>query len=82
MQVFGLTSLRASVASNDGQIGPGSVTVDQLISTFSSDPSLIAFAQLCCDPSWNIRQVGKLPVLVTISLFFCPSLSTHMPLIL
>ncbi|CAA2984556.1 anaphase-promoting complex subunit 1 [Olea europaea subsp. europaea] len=31
----------------------GAVTVDQLVSTFSSDPSLIAFAQLFCDPSSN-----------------------------
>ncbi|KMZ66919.1 Anaphase-promoting complex subunit, partial [Zostera marina] len=27
--------------------------VDQLISTFSADPSLISFAHLCCDASWN-----------------------------
>ncbi|WZY80069.1 hypothetical protein YC2023_026453 [Brassica napus] len=30
-------------------------SVDHLVSTFSSDPSLIAFAQLCCDKSWNDR---------------------------
>ncbi|KAG9443865.1 hypothetical protein H6P81_015205 [Aristolochia fimbriata] len=34
----------------------GSDKVDQLISTFSSDPSLIAFAQLCSDSSWNNRS--------------------------
>ncbi|CBI18262.3 unnamed protein product, partial [Vitis vinifera] len=27
--------------------------VGQLFNTFLSDPSLIAFAQLRCDPSWN-----------------------------
>ncbi|KAM6598818.1 anaphase-promoting complex subunit 1 [Cannabis sativa] len=54
-KVFGLTGLKASKPSIDGSNGPGSVTVDQLVSTFSSDPSLIAFAQLCCDPSWNSR---------------------------
>lgn len=32
--------------------------VDQLISTFSADPSLISFAHLCCDASWNSRQAG------------------------
>ncbi|KAG8390120.1 hypothetical protein BUALT_Bualt01G0050500 [Buddleja alternifolia] len=35
----------------------GAVTVDQLVSTFSSDPSLIAFARLFCDSSWSNRQV-------------------------
>ncbi|KAK4776978.1 hypothetical protein SAY86_005666 [Trapa natans] len=34
----------------------GNLSIDQLVSTFSSDPSLIAFAQLCCDPSWNSRS--------------------------
>ncbi|CBI18263.3 unnamed protein product, partial [Vitis vinifera] len=32
--------------------------VGQLFSTFLSDPSLIAFAQLCWDPSWNGSDVG------------------------
>ncbi|XP_078435286.1 E3 ubiquitin ligase [Wolffia australiana] len=32
------------------------VKVDQLVSTFSADPSLIAFAQLCCNSSWNARS--------------------------
>ncbi|EYU26801.1 hypothetical protein ABFS82_06G140000 [Erythranthe guttata] len=34
----------------------GEVTVDQLVSTFSSDPSLIAFAQLFCDSSSSTRS--------------------------
>uniref|UniRef100_A0A2N9GLI6 Uncharacterized protein n=1 Tax=Fagus sylvatica TaxID=28930 RepID=A0A2N9GLI6_FAGSY len=55
-KVFGLTSSTAFDTSTNSGSGPGSVTVDQLVSTFSSDPSLIAFAQLCCDPSWNSRS--------------------------
>lgn len=55
-KVFGLTSLKAPNPCSSGQNGPGSVTVDQLVGTFSSDPSLIAFAQLCCDPSWKSRS--------------------------
>lgn len=47
VQVFGLTSSRTECM--------GAVALDQLVSTFSSDPSLIAFAQLCCDRSWNNR---------------------------
>ncbi|XP_057804626.1 anaphase-promoting complex subunit 1 isoform X2 [Salvia miltiorrhiza] len=31
------------------------IPVDQLVSTFSSDPSLIAFAQLFCGSSWSSR---------------------------
>eukprot|EP00257_Ricinus_communis_P020956 XP_015580327.1 anaphase-promoting complex subunit 1 [Ricinus communis] len=55
-KVFGLTSTKASYPVASGYSGLGAVTVDQLVSTFSSDPSLIAFAQLCCDPSWNSRS--------------------------
>ncbi|EXB88404.1 Anaphase-promoting complex subunit 1 [Morus notabilis] len=62
-KVFGLTSLKAYNLCDEGYSGPGSITVDQLVATFSSDPSLIAFAQLCCDPSWNSRQEFCLQVL-------------------
>ncbi|XP_075671418.1 anaphase-promoting complex subunit 1 isoform X2 [Castanea sativa] len=55
-KVFGLTSSTAFDPCISSGSGPGSITVDQLVSTFSSDPSLIAFAQLCCDPSWNSRS--------------------------
>ncbi|KAG4953284.1 hypothetical protein AAZX31_14G056200 [Glycine max] len=55
-KVFGLTSLKASDTITDICSGSGSITVDQLVGTFSSDPSLIAFAQLCCDPSWYNRS--------------------------
>ncbi|BAT81104.1 hypothetical protein VIGAN_03076200 [Vigna angularis var. angularis] len=55
-KVFGLTSLKASDTIRDIRNGSDSITVDQLVGTFSSDPSLIAFAQLCCDPSWYNRS--------------------------
>ncbi|KAK9061061.1 hypothetical protein SSX86_018241 [Deinandra increscens subsp. villosa] len=53
-KVFGLASLKACRPSNSDD--PAAVTVSQLVSTFSSDPSLIAFGALCCDPSWNIKS--------------------------
>ncbi|KAG6765462.1 hypothetical protein POTOM_029505 [Populus tomentosa] len=55
-KVFGLTNIKVGDPSTSDHSGPGSVTVDQLVSAFSSDPSLIAFAQLCCDPSWNCKS--------------------------
>ncbi|KAK1572161.1 hypothetical protein Q3G72_028403 [Acer saccharum] len=54
-KVVGLTSLGEYERNTNNNNGLGSVTVDQLVSAFSSDPSLIAFAQLCCDPSWSSR---------------------------
>ncbi|MCD7447535.1 Anaphase-promoting complex subunit 1 [Datura stramonium] len=63
-KVFGLTRLRASAASRDCQ---DSDMVDQLISTFSSNPSLISFAQLCCDPNWNSRQVPLYSLLIQVN---------------
>ncbi|KAI8540111.1 hypothetical protein RHMOL_Rhmol09G0236700 [Rhododendron molle] len=65
-KVFGLTSLRSCTPSTNDSVGAGAVTIDQLVSTFSSDPSLIAFAQLCCDPSWNSRRVRISLVLLSI----------------
>ncbi|KAI7741534.1 hypothetical protein M8C21_022341 [Ambrosia artemisiifolia] len=53
-KVFGLTSLKACTPSNNDD--DAAITVNQLVSTFSSDPSLIAFGALCCDPSWNIKS--------------------------
>ncbi|KAJ9539792.1 hypothetical protein OSB04_026298 [Centaurea solstitialis] len=53
-KVFGLASLRTCTPSNND--GDAAVTVNQLVSTFSSDPSLIAFGALCCDQSWNIKS--------------------------
>ncbi|XP_077233026.1 E3 ubiquitin ligase isoform X2 [Tasmannia lanceolata] len=57
-KVCDTTSLRDSSPSSNGNgtNGPDSFKVDQLISTFSADPSLIAFAQLCCDSSWCNRS--------------------------
>ncbi|GAB2272646.1 hypothetical protein Dimus_007470 [Dionaea muscipula] len=51
-KAFSLTSTRTCISHGES----ASVRVHQLVSTFSSDPSLIAFAQLCSDPSWNNRS--------------------------
>uniref|UniRef100_A0A1D1Y4T9 Anaphase-promoting complex subunit 1 n=2 Tax=Anthurium amnicola TaxID=1678845 RepID=A0A1D1Y4T9_9ARAE len=48
-----LSALAKSI-SNNGE--PAEFKVDQLVGTFSADPSLIAFAQLCCDPTWTTRS--------------------------
>ncbi|XP_058181037.1 anaphase-promoting complex subunit 1 isoform X3 [Rhododendron vialii] len=72
-KVFGLTSLRACTPSTNDCVGAGAVTIDQLVSTFSSDPSLIAFAQLCCDPSWNSRSDGDFQEFCLQVLFECVS---------
>ncbi|KAK4436500.1 Anaphase-promoting complex subunit [Sesamum alatum] len=52
-KMSGLTQPKSCTASAECT---GAVTVDQLVSTFSSDPSLIAFAQLFCDSSWSSRS--------------------------
>ncbi|KAK9683438.1 hypothetical protein RND81_10G141500 [Saponaria officinalis] len=54
-KAFRLKSMRYYAPSTDAHIKSGSSYVAQLVSTFSSDPSLIAFAQLCSDFSWNSR---------------------------
>lgn len=54
-KVFGSRGLSSRNLCNNGPSRPSYASVDQLIGTFSSDPSLIAFAQLCCDPSWDGR---------------------------
>ncbi|BAB11545.1 meiotic check point regulator-like protein [Arabidopsis thaliana] len=51
--VFGLRTLGESNLIANSHRELDSDSVDHLVSTFSSDPSLIAFAQLCCDKSWN-----------------------------
>jgi len=55
IQVFGLRTLGESNLIANSHRELDSDSVDHLVSTFSSDPSLIAFAQLCCDKSWNNR---------------------------
>ncbi|CAH9139623.1 unnamed protein product [Cuscuta epithymum] len=50
-KVFRFTHSRVSGSSKS----IADITLDQLVSTFSSDPSLTSFAQLCCNPSWNSR---------------------------
>ncbi|XP_058110276.1 anaphase-promoting complex subunit 1 isoform X2 [Magnolia sinica] len=54
-KVCDMTSLWGST-NIKGNSAPGSFKVDQLISNFSADPSLISFAQLCCDSSWHNRS--------------------------
>ena len=55
LQAFSLTGVRNRASNTNSLAKPGSDRVDQLVRTFSSDPSLIAFAQLCCDSSSNSR---------------------------
>ncbi|KAK2985961.1 hypothetical protein RJ640_028279 [Escallonia rubra] len=69
-KVFGTPNLRASTPSNSSSCA---VTVDQLVSTFSSDPSLIAFAQLCSDPSWNSKSDADFQEFCLQVLFECVS---------
>ncbi|KAL0382140.1 UNVERIFIED_CONTAM: Anaphase-promoting complex subunit [Sesamum calycinum] len=59
-KMSGLTQPNSGTANSECT---GAVTVEQLVSTFSSDPSLIAFAQLFCDSSWSSRQEFCLQVL-------------------
>ncbi|XP_074308133.1 anaphase-promoting complex subunit 1 isoform X2 [Silene latifolia] len=55
-KAFRLKSTGYCAPSMNPHTKSGSSNVAQLVSTFSSDPSLIAFAQLCCDSSWNNRS--------------------------
>lgn len=58
-KVFGSGTFKGSPpTSNSNSDDDAAVkqTVNQLVSTFSSDPSLIAFGALCCDHSWNIKS--------------------------
>ncbi|XP_051140465.1 anaphase-promoting complex subunit 1 isoform X2 [Andrographis paniculata] len=52
-KMSGLTHSKSSPSSTDST---GAVTIEQLVSTFSSDPSLIAFAQLFCNSTWSSRS--------------------------
>ncbi|KAF2609946.1 hypothetical protein F2Q70_00007127 [Brassica cretica] len=72
-QVFGLRTLDESntLASSHRELDSDSV--DHLVSTFSSDPSLIAFAQLCCDKSWNDRSDSDFKEFCLQVLFDCIS---------
>ncbi|KAG0481181.1 hypothetical protein HPP92_012039 [Vanilla planifolia] len=49
-----VTPRMSSSSTKIGEVcNPSSNNVDQLVGTFSADPSLLAFAQVCCDSSWN-----------------------------
>uniref|UniRef100_A0A0E0HD67 Uncharacterized protein n=1 Tax=Oryza nivara TaxID=4536 RepID=A0A0E0HD67_ORYNI len=49
-----------------------SLRVDQLVSTFSANPSLIAFAKLCCQ-SWKDRRNGSFEEFCSQILYECMS---------
>ncbi|KAK1284173.1 Anaphase-promoting complex subunit 1 [Acorus calamus] len=54
-KICDITNPSSSACSYSSKENHGSFKVDQLVNTFSADPSLIAFAQLCSDYSWNSR---------------------------
>ncbi|CAN6838494.1 unnamed protein product [Brassica oleracea] len=71
--VFGLRTLDESNMLANSHRELDSDSVDHLVSTFSSDPSLIAFAQLCCDKSWNDRSDSDFKEFCLQVLFDCIS---------
>eukprot|EP00268_Persea_americana_P044215 TRINITY_DN4466_c0_g1_i1.p1 TRINITY_DN4466_c0_g1~~TRINITY_DN4466_c0_g1_i1.p1 ORF type:complete len:1760 (-),score=299.95 TRINITY_DN4466_c0_g1_i1:451-5376(-) len=71
-KVCDTTSLITASSSSSNSL-PDSFKADQLISTFSADPSLIAFAQLCCDPSWHSRSDADFKEFCLQVLFECVS---------
>ncbi|KAG2334579.1 hypothetical protein Bca52824_005759 [Brassica carinata] len=72
-KVFGLRTLDESNTLLSSHRELDSDSVDHLVSTFSSDPSLIAFAQLCCDKSWNDRSDSDFKEFCLQVLFDCIS---------
>ncbi|KAL0680619.1 hypothetical protein Bca4012_047466 [Brassica carinata] len=72
-KVFGLRTLDESNMLANSHRELDSDSVDHLVSTFSSDPSLIAFAQLCCDKSWNDRSDSDFKEFCLQVLFDCIS---------
>ncbi|ESQ40468.1 hypothetical protein EUTSA_v10012420mg [Eutrema salsugineum] len=71
--VFGLRTLDEDNMLANSHRELDSDSVDHLVSTFSSDPSLIAFAQLCCDKSWNDRSDSDFKEFCLQVLFDCIS---------
>ncbi|KAH7677904.1 Anaphase-promoting complex subunit 1 protein [Dioscorea alata] len=65
-----LSSFFTKICSNNE---PGSFKVDHLVSTFSADPSLIAFAQLCSDSSWKTNTDRDFQEFCSQVLFECVS---------
>ncbi|XP_010423455.1 PREDICTED: anaphase-promoting complex subunit 1 isoform X1 [Camelina sativa] len=72
-KVFGLRTLGESNMLANSHRELDSDSVDHLVSTFSSDPSLIAFAQLCCDKSWNNKSDSDFKEFCLQVLFDCIS---------
>lgn len=57
-----MASPKAAAAGLSCNSSLPSADIDQLIGTFSANPSLISFAQVCGDLSWENRQVFVLVV--------------------
>ncbi|XP_042405084.1 anaphase-promoting complex subunit 1-like [Zingiber officinale] len=71
-KVFDMTDLDYANMRNSNNPVPDSYKMDQLVSTFSGDPSLIAFAQLCCD-SWRSRSDPNFQEFCSQLIFECVS---------
>lgn len=72
-KIFDTSSLSTSGARCINGIEPRSLKVQQLVSTFSADPSLISFSQLCCDSTWNNRSDSTFQDFCSQVLFECVS---------
>ncbi|XP_062231175.1 anaphase-promoting complex subunit 1 isoform X2 [Phragmites australis] len=62
----------ASCSTQPNNTNHSSFRVDQLVSTFSANPSLIAFAKLCCE-SWKDRCNGNFREFCSQVLYECMS---------
>uniref|UniRef100_J3M678 Anaphase-promoting complex subunit 1 n=1 Tax=Oryza brachyantha TaxID=4533 RepID=J3M678_ORYBR len=69
-EVWDTPSTSCSNQANSGT--HSSFRVDQLVSTFSANPSLIAFAKLCCQ-SWKHRHNGSFEEFCSQVLYECMS---------
>ncbi|XP_031485584.1 anaphase-promoting complex subunit 1 isoform X2 [Nymphaea colorata] len=71
-KVFDIHSINAPRSKGDnGQ--PGVFKVDQLVSTFSANPSLIAFSRFCCDNLWTSSSDADFRDFCAQMLFDCMS---------
>lgn len=72
-KVFDKQSLNDSSIRFRDECKPGSNKVDQLVGTFSADPSLIAFAHVCCESSWSNVDDGSFQEFCSQVIFECVS---------
>lgn len=63
-----MASPKAAVAGLSCNSSLPSADIDQLIGTFSANPSLISFAQVCGDRAWENRQVFVFGILCPLTL--------------